>query len=185
VTAIPQISQAVAQLKAGAVLAYPTEAVWGLGCDPENEDATLRLLAIKERPVDKGLILIAGALEQIEYLLAPLTPQQRQTVAAAWPGPTTWLIPDINDLIPRWIKGEHDSVAIRVTAHPLASQLCLAFGRPLVSTSANLAGQPAARSAEEVQAELGSRIDGLVEGELGQEAKPSRIIDLISGVTLR
>jgi len=185
VTAIPQISQAAARLLAGEVLAYPTEAVWGLGCDPENEDATLRLLAIKERPVDKGLILIAGSLEQVAHLLASLTDHQRQAVEATWPGPTTWLIPDSDSLVPSWIKGEHHSVAIRVTAHPLASQLCLAFGRPLVSTSANLTGHPAARTAEEVLTQLGSRIDGLVPGALGQEAGPSRIIDLISGATLR
>lgn len=184
-TAITQIPQAATRLQAGDVLAYPTEGVWGLGCDPESEEATLRLLAIKERPVDKGLILIAGSLEQVAHLLAPLTKHQRQTVLAAWPGPTTWLIPDSNSIIPRWIKGEHDSVAIRVTAHPLAAQLCLAFGGPLVSTSANLAGHPAAKTAGEVVAQLGSRIDGLVAGELGQEARPSRIVDLVSGVILR
>lgn len=184
-TPITQISQAATRLLAGDVLAYPTEAVWGLGCDPENEDATLRLLAVKERPVDKGLILIAGSLAQVAHLLAPLTEQQRQTLWATWPGPTTWLVPDSRNLVPRWIKGDHDSVALRLTAHPLAAQLCLAFGRPLVSTSANLAGHPAARTAEEVLTQLGSRIDGLVVGELGQEARPSRIIDLVSGVTLR
>lgn len=184
-TPITQIPQAATRLQAGEVLAYPTEGVWGLGCDPESEKATLRLLAIKERPVDKGLILIAGSLEQVSHLLAPLTDLQRRTILATWPGPTTWLIPDSNNLIPRWIKGEHDSVAVRVTAHALAAQLCLAFGGPLVSTSANLAGHPTARTAEEVVAQLGSRIDGLVAGELGQEAKPSRIVDLVSGVTLR
>lgn len=180
-----QITHAANRLLDGEVLAYPTEAVWGLGCDPENEEATLRLLKIKERPVEKGLILIAGAVEQIEDLLDPLTEHQRRTVLAAWPGPTTWLIPDIDERIPRWIKGEHDSVAIRVTAHPLASALCLAFGGPLVSTSANLAGKRPARTALQVVRQLGSRIDGIVPGELGQEQNPSRIIDLLSGVTLR
>lgn len=180
-----QITHAANRLLDGEVLAYPTEAVWGLGCDPENEDATLRLLAIKERPVEKGLILIAGAVEQVEDLLAPLTDHQRRTMLATWPGPTTWLIPDVADLVPRWIKGEHSSVAIRVTAHPLASQLCLAFGGPVVSTSANLAGRQPARTALQVVSQLGSRIDGIVHGELGREQNPSRIIDLISGATLR
>ena len=180
-----QIPEAATHLLGGAVLAYPTEAVWGLGCDPENESATLRLLEVKQRPVDKGLILIAGSLQQVEYLLAPLTDAQRTKVLATWPGPVTWLIPDVENLVPRWIKGEHRSVAVRVTAHPLASQLCLAFGRPLVSTSANLAGHEPAKTAAEVMAQLGRRIDGLVEGELGQEDRPSRIIDLLSGSTLR
>ncbi|MDP1931700.1 MAG: Sua5/YciO/YrdC/YwlC family protein [Gammaproteobacteria bacterium] len=180
-----QVRHAANRLLDGAVLAYPTEAVWGLGCDPENEVATLRLLEIKERPVHKGLILVAGAVEQVEFLLGALTPAQRKKILATWPGPTTWLIPDEDDLVPWWVKGEHSSVAIRVTAHPLAAALSLAFGGPIVSTSANKAGQSPARTALKVIKQIGHEIDGLVYGRLGSERSPSRIVDLLSDTILR
>ena len=180
-----QVTQAANRLLGGEVLAYPTEAVWGLGCDPDNEAATLRLLQIKKRPVSKGLILVAGSVDQISDLLDPLTPAQRKRLLASWPGPTTWLLPDDNQLIPPWIKGDHDSVAVRVSAHPLVAALCLQFGGPLVSTSANKAGHPPARSALQVVKHLGSEVDGLLHGRLGARDKPSTIIDLQSGHVLR
>lgn len=179
------VTQAANSLLNGEVLAYPTEAVWGLGCDPENKAATLRLLQIKNRPVAKGLILVAGSVEQIVDLLDPLTPSQRKRMLATWPGPNTWLVPDYNQLIPGWIKGEHDSVAVRVSAHPLVVALCLRFGGPLVSTSANKAGQRPAKTALQVVKHMGREIDGMLHGRLGEGAKPSRIIDLLSGQILR
>lgn len=180
-----QVTQAANSLLDGEVLAYPTEAVWGLGCDPENEAATLRLLQIKQRPVAKGLILVAGSIDQIEDLLEPLTPAQRKRMLETWPGPNTWLVPDYNQLIPDWIKGEHDSVAVRVSAHPLVVTLCMRFGGPLVSTSANKAGQHPAKTALQVVKHLGRDIDGVLHGKLGDGTRPSRIIDLLSGKILR
>lgn len=180
-----QVTQAANSLLNGEVLAYPTEAVWGLGCDPENKAATLRLLQIKERPVAKGLILVAGCIDQLQDLLEPLTTAQKKQLLATWPGPNTWLVPDYNDLIPNWIKGEHDSVAVRVSAHPLVVALCLQFGGPLVSTSANKAGQHPAKTALQVVKRLGREIDGILHGKLGDGKKPSKIIDLLSGQVLR
>lgn len=180
-----QVTQAANSLLNGEVLAYPTEAVWGLGCDPENKAATLRLLQIKERPVAKGLILVAGSIDQLQDLLEPLTTAQRKQLLATWPGPNTWLVPDYNDLIPSWIKGDHGSVAVRVSAHPLVVTLCLRFGGPLVSTSANKAGQHPAKTALQVVKRLGREIDGILHGKLGDGKKPSKIIDLLSGQVLR
>lgn len=180
-----QVAQAANSLLNGEVIAYPTEAIWGLGCDPENEAATLRLLQIKKRPVAKGLILVAGSIDQIEDLLDPLTPSQRKRMLATWPGPNTWLVPDYNQKIPDWIKGEHDSVAVRVSSHPLVVALCLRFGAPLVSTSANKTGQRPPKTALQVVKHLGREIDGVLHGKLGDGAKPSRIIDLLSGQVLR
>lgn len=180
-----RLTQAAHRLLGGEVLAYPTEAVWGLGCDPENEEATMRLLQIKGRPVSKGLILVAATPYQLSRLLEGVTSAQRKKVLATWPGPVTWLIPDTNDIIPRWIKGQYSSVAVRVSAHPVVSSLCRHFGGPIVSTSANRATQRPAKTALQVMKRLGTEVDGLIHGSLGAEPKPSQIIDLLTDKIIR
>ena len=179
------LQRGVDALSAGGVIAYPTEAVWGLGCDPFNEKAVMKLLEIKNRPVEKGLILIAASLDQLPELAESLTTEQLKTVSATWPGPVTWLLPDPQQCIPRWIKGEHPSVAVRVSAHPLVRALCEQYGGALVSTSANDAGEPEIRSQSRLEQEFGDRIDAVISGELGSSAEPSQIRDLLSGARLR
>lgn len=170
---------------AGGVIAYPTEAVWGLGCDPFSEAAVSKLLQIKNRPVEKGLILVAASLDQLPALASSLTDSQRRTLEETWPGPVTWLIPDPEGSIPNWIKGEHESVAVRVSAHPLVRELCNRHGGALVSTSANDAGEPEIRSQSRLTEEFGGRIDAVIAGELGDSTETSQIRDLISGNRLR
>lgn len=170
---------------AGGVIAYPTEAVWGLGCDPFSEAAVSKLLQIKNRPVEKGLILVAASLDQLPALASSLTDSQRRTLEETWPGPVTWLIPDPEGSIPNWIKGEHESVAVRVSAHPLVRELCDRHGGALVSTSANDAGEPEIRSQSRLTEEFGGRIDAVIAGELGDSTETSQIRDLISGNRLR
>jgi L-threonylcarbamoyladenylate synthase len=179
------IQQAVTALHLGGVIAYPTEGVWGLGCDPFDAGAVRRILALKGRPEDKGLILVAANVAQIAALLKPLSTQQRATVLATWPGPTTWLLPDPDQLIPAWIKGKFATVAIRVSAHPLVVQLCNAFGGPLVSTSANPSERPPAVSRLRVQTWFGGRVDLIVKGRLGGQRGPSMIRDLHSTAPIR
>ena len=179
------LQRGVAALAAGGVIAYPTEAVWGLGCDPFNEEAVMKLLDVKNRPVAKGLILIASSLDQLPELKASLTSEQLETVSATWPGPVTWLLPDPQHCIPSWIKGEHPTVAVRVTAHPLVRALCEQVGGAVVSTSANDAGEPEIRSQSRLEQEFGDRIDAVISGELGSSAEPSQIRDLLSGARLR
>ncbi len=175
--------QIATTLRAGAVIAYPTEAVWGLGCDPLNANAVYRLLAIKRRPVDKGLILIAADQAQLAPFVQPPDALLRQRLDDSWPGPVTWLLPARPET-PRWLRGRHASIAVRVTAHPLAAQLCRAFGGPLVSTSANAAGHPPARTA--VQARLRCPgIDLVVPGATGGRQRPSEIRDARTGTVLR
>lgn len=182
--------QAAALLRDGAIVAYPTEAVWGLGADPENSDACRRLLQIKGRPAEKGMILVASSMEQFEPLLAPLSTEQRARLATGWGdqashGPLTFLVPDLQEQVPAWVKGAHTTVALRVSDHFVVQALCDAFGGPVVSTSANRAGQPPARSLAELEVALADHIDHIMPGPLGGASQPSRIVDLLTGQEIR
>lgn len=178
-----QIQQITQKVRRGAVIAYPTEAVWGLGCDPFNATAVARLLALKERPEHKGLILVAASIEQFAWLLEGLTVGEMTQLSDSWPGPNTWLVPHQNR-VPEWITGAHDSVAIRVSAHPLVARLCAQTG-PLVSTSANPSGLPPAKSRLRIEQYFHGQLDAVLSGALGQSSKPSTIRDLRSGQVLR
>ncbi|MCB1776076.1 MAG: Sua5/YciO/YrdC/YwlC family protein [Candidatus Competibacteraceae bacterium] len=171
-------------VKAGGIVAYPTEAVYGLGCDPRNAWAVRRLLALKRRPLHKGLILIAADFAQLTPFLQPLSSEEQMRLAATWPGPYTWLIPARMGA-PDWLRGDHDTLAVRVTAHPLAAALCWACGHALVSTSANFSGHPPARNALAVRRQLGGSIDGLLPGSTDSASKPTEIRDLRSGQLIR
>lgn len=174
---------AIRCLNTGGIIAYPTEAVFGLGCDPENETAVRRLLQTKQRPQNKGLLLIACSVTQLEPWVL-LTSTQRQQLQSHWPTNTTYLLTASNK-VPKWICGEHPKVALRVTTHPIAAALCDQFSGPLVSTSANLAGKIPSHTAEQVRADFGDNIDVIVAGQCGLNSKPSTIIDLESGAIVR
>ena len=180
-----QLSRAAQTIRAGGVIAYPTEAVWGLGCDPWDIDAVHRILELKQRPLEKGLIVVAGSVEQVQFLLDPLPDEHRQTALNYWPGPVTCLIPDLLKQIPPDVRGRHASIAVRVSDHPLIKSLCGAIGSPLVSTSANPAGRQPARYSWQVRRYFQNQLDRLVPGQLGGHRQPSRIIDIVSGKQLR
>ena len=170
-------------LRKGGVIAYPTEAVWGLGCDPNDEEAVMRLLAIKDRPVEKGLIVIASDFSDIEPWLLPMAEKVEDRAYRTWPGPYTWLWPATPEA-PKWITGGSHRIAVRITRHPVAAALCDAFG-PLVSTSANRAGQPPARSLTDIQLRLRRDIDAVLPGPIGRAPRPTTIRDLVSGRIVR
>lgn len=180
------IDDAVEALRTGAVIVYPTEAVWGLGCDPFSEPAVTHLLAIKERAPEKGLILIGSDLEQFDGIVDwwELSDMQRNAVTAHWPGPYTWLVP-ATARVPAWISGVYDTVAIRVSAHPVVVELCRAYGGPIVSTSANRSGEPAAFRCEQLDPTVIAQAYGVCEGETSGLTAPSMIRDARSGATLR
>lgn len=171
-------------LAAGGVIAYPTEGVWGLGCEPLNAHACRRILALKRRAAGKGFILIASEFAQVEPFLAAVAPARLKPVRAGWPGPVTWLLPAAS-WVPRHLSGGRGTLAVRVTAHPVARALCARYGGPIVSTSANASGRRPARSALQVQRQFGSRIDYLLAGELGGLRGPTPIRDLASGRAVR
>lgn len=178
------LRSAVRILRSGGVIAYPTEAVFGLGCDPMDPVAVARLLAIKGRAASKGLILIAAGVEQIEPLLLPFPEAVRARVLASWPGPLTWLLP-ARSWVPDWLTGGGSRIAVRVTAHPLCVALCRGFGGPLISTSANRSGRPPARTALAARRALGSMVDYVLPGATGGERRVSEIRDALSGRSLR
>ncbi|MDI1252170.1 Sua5/YciO/YrdC/YwlC family protein [Thermomonas sp.] len=180
------IADAIAALRRGGVIAYPTEAVWGLGCDPSNEAAVLRLLTLKQREVDKGLILIAADEAQLApYIdMAALDDTQRTAVRAGWPGPHTWVVPASTNA-PAWITGTHTGIAVRVSAHPTVITLCNAFGGALVSTSANRASESAPCSRDALDPVIMAGVDAITIGETGGLQRPTAIRDARSGDTLR
>ncbi len=178
------IREAVKVLRNGGIIAYPTEAVYGLGCDPLNTGAITKLLALKQRQPEKGLILLAACYEQLAPFLADIEEETKNRVLATWPGHITWLWP-ARKSVSRLLRGDHATLAVRVTAHPLAAKLCNEFNGPLVSTSANISHSPAARTAEEVRAIFADKIDYILEGETGGMERPSEIRDARSGEIVR
>lgn len=178
-----KLRQAAQILKSGGIVACPTEAVYGLSCDPLQQPAVERLLAIKNRDVGKGLILVASSIEQTPSFVT-IPGIRRAAILQSWPGPSTWLLP-AGAAAPAWIRGEHDSIAMRITAHPLMAALCEAFGNCLVSTSANISGLPPAKSALQVQQQFGKQIGLILDAETGASPNPTTIRDAITGRTIR
>ena len=171
-------------VRRGGVVACPTEAVFGLSCDPGNSEAVVRILELKHRPVDKGLILIAVDFSQLERFCGVLDEVRLREVRASWPGAHTWLFP-ASPACPALICGAHPTVAVRVTAHPVASELCRLSASALVSTSANVSGGVAARSTNEVTTTFGDAIDAIVEGETGSDASVTPIRNAVTGASVR
>jgi L-threonylcarbamoyladenylate synthase len=178
------IEAAASALHAGNVIAYPTEAVFGLGCDPLNPTAVQRVLSLKGRSESKGLVLIASHIEQFEDWVTFPDEEVATRVTSSWPGHTTWLLPR-GLKAPDWICGQHASVAVRVTGHETCRRLCDAFAGPLVSTSANPDGAAPARSAGEVEMYFGNFITGILAGPLGTHDGPSEIRDALTGEVIR
>jgi L-threonylcarbamoyladenylate synthase len=178
-----KIRQAVTRLNKGQVIAYPTEAVYGLGCDPWNEQAVDKILTIKHRPWQKGLILIAADFNQLQPFIQPVSSAILAQLEATWPGPTTWLLP-VSSAVPTYLHGEHETIAVRVTAHQQTAALCRAFGGAIVSTSANSAGKRPARTSHQVRWHL-SDVDYILPGQCSGSNKPSAIRNAQTGEIIR
>jgi len=174
------LQRAARILKQGGIVAYATEYCFGLGCDPFNRSAVLRLLHLKRRPVKKGLIVLAAETSQ----LAPYAATISASELATWPGPHTWLLP-ARPGVPAWITGHHDKIALRVTAHAQAAALCHAAGMAIISTSANRAGEIPARTDREVARRFGKLVDYVLRGKVGAALAPTPIRDAITGKLIR
>ena len=179
-----RIDRAARIIAAGGVIAYPTEAVYGLGCLPLNADAVERVIAIKQRDARKGLILVGDSIERINEFAALPGGEIGKQIAASWPGPVTWVLPALPGT-PPVLTGGRTTIAVRVSDHPLVRQLCRRVGSALVSTSANRSRRRPARSALAVRRWLGSDIDDVLAGPLGGSVRPTEIRDGATGRVLR
>ena len=175
---------AKATLEHSGVIAYPTEAVFGLGCNPLDEAATHKVLSLKSRVPEKGLILISYDWESFMPWADDLPIDALQEAESKTPHPVTWLVRK-SSLVPSWVHGEHDKVAIRVVQHADAKAICQAFGGPIVSTSCNPEGLPPARSVEEAQAFFGEEIEYYFSSPVGPFKNPSEIRDSVTHESLR
>jgi len=182
------LSNALIALRTQGVIAYPTESVFGLGCDPDCDEAIQKILALKKRPAHKGLILIAANIEQLANYadFSDLTVAQVKQIQGTWPGPYTWIVP-VNKKLSKLISGDFDSVAVRVSDHPVVQQLCLEFGKPIISTSANLSGEDACIDAQQVRKMFTNNplLAITIEAAVSGLDNPSQIHDAITGQRLR
>lgn len=175
----PALRRAVLHaLAEGELIAYPTEAVWGLGCDPYRDDALQQLLTLKRRAPAKGLIVVATRIEQLGALVAPPPRDAWARALVTWPGPATWVFP-AGPAASSLLTGGRDTLAVRISAHPVVRALCEAWGGPLVSTSANRSGRAPARSRTEVQIRFPEVL--AVPGALGGLDRPTPIRDVMTG----
>lgn len=172
------------RLAEGAVIAYPTEGVWGLGCVPEKPEAVARILDLKQRDWRAGLILVAADIEQLEPYLSGIAAADRIVLEDVWPGPVTFLVPD-NGTAPEWTRGQHETVALRVSGHPVVQAICTELGGPIVSTSANPSGRRPARTALRLRQYFPHGIDLVVPGEVGDSDGATEIRELATGKVLR
>ena len=181
------IVQAVHVLQKGGVIAYPTEAVYGLGCDPNNLSAVKKILELKQRKKDKGLILVGASFDQFKNFIQPLEKKIEKKLLESWKDSSaaiTWIVP-VNKNISEYIRGTFDTLAIRVSHHPVVKELCEKFSGAIVSTSANIATQEAARTAKEVKQIFADKIDFIIEGETNLNAQPSEIRNALTDEVIR
>lgn len=172
-----------AYLRRGGLIAYPTESCYGLGCDPRNPRALKRLIRLKGRSAAKGMLLIADRYKRLLPFLRPLRPADLARMQRSWPGPVTWVVPASATCSPL-LTGGRATIAVRVTAHRGAAQLCRSAGMALVSTSANRSGQKPAKTAAECRRIFGGRVR-VIAGRIGARKRPSTLIDLATGTVLR
>lgn len=179
------IEQLVACLKQNQVVAYPTEAVFGLGCNPLSESAVKKLLDLKQRPIEKGLILVAPSLDFLQPFLAleQLNDEQLARLQGHYERPTTWVVPAKAN-VTTFLTGKFNSIAVRLCDHPDVKALCEAAGFALTSTSANLSGEPPCRSAREVRSQFGESFP-VLDGIVGGAKNPSEIRDLLTNQLFR
>jgi L-threonylcarbamoyladenylate synthase len=174
---------AISCLKSGGIIAYPTEAVYGIGCDPYNKDSVKKITQIKKRESRKSYILVASELSQLSNLIN--INSLSEEVLNSWPGHNTWLIKPKKN-IPSWLMdNENGLIAIRVSSHPEIVKLCQFFKNPIISTSANISGNKILKNHHDVERILGSYLDYLVLGNVGEHPEPSIIKDMKTGKVIR
>ncbi|MCP3851331.1 MAG: tRNA threonylcarbamoyladenosine biosynthesis protein RimN [Gammaproteobacteria bacterium] len=178
------IHHAAKILMQGGLIAYPTEAVFGLGCLPDRHDTIQRLLELKKRPKEKGLILLASDLSQLSPYLSPIEPEILKKINASWPGPTTWILPTPKETSPL-IRGIFETIAVRISAHPVVRELCTLCQSALISTSANISGESMSYTAHDVRQHFDNHLDYILDEALGNSKNPSTIKNALTDQVIR
>lgn len=168
------IKEAIICLRRGEIIAYPTEAVYGLGCDPMNQQALKKLLLLKQRAADKGLIVVGADYSHIAPYVAMTQEELPEIINNSWPGPYNWVLPAPSSSS-NLLTGQYVTQAVRVSAHPVVKELCVGFGGGIVSTSANITNQASCTTQEELQDSFFSGVAGIVSGDIGEELQPCSI----------
>ena len=177
------VDEAVKFLNKGELIGYPTEAVYGLGCDPWNKESVNKISKLKGRSPDKPFLMVISSKDQLEDLVdvSSLTDK----VWMSWPGHTTWLI-KAKDSVPSWMKDKQTGkVGIRMSEHPVVVDLCNLFKKPLISTSANISGKSEIKDPSVFKKTFMTEIKYLVDGHIGNYQKTSIIIDMESEQKIR
>ena len=174
---------AIKLLSDGGVIGYPTEAVFGLGCDPWNEKAVVKISNIKNRNSKKPFLLVASSINQLTNLvdINIITEKAKST----WPGHTTWLIPAKKD-VPCWLTDKDTGlIGIRISDHPVINRICDKLQSPIISTSANISGDKNIKDQKVFISEFQNKVDYLIEGNIGNYCNPSIIINMITNESIR
>ncbi len=171
------LARAVAILQGGGLVAFPTETVYGLGADAANPDAVRRIFAAKGRPADHPVIVHVADVTRLGAWAREIPDNGRRLAAAFWPGPLTLILKraeSVSDLV----TGGQDTVGVRIPSHPVAQALLRAFGGGIAAPSANRFGRISPTSAEHVRAELGDRVDLVLDGGASDVGIESTIVDV-------
>lgn len=177
------IRHATHQIRRGGVIAYPTDTVYGLGCDPMDVEAVNRLCQLKQRDISKGLILLGNKIELFSSYIKPLSGAQIKIICQT-KAPTSWIVPASNSA-PAWLTGNRDTLVIRITQHSLVSILCNQLGHPLVSSSANPGGHKPAINVFQVHQYFHHKVDAILVSTQTSSGQPSTIRQLATGEVLR
>ena len=171
------ISEAAEILKQGGLVAFPTETVYGLGGNGLDKEAAKKIYAAKGRPSDNPLILHVSSIEEVYPLVKALPEKAKKLMEAFWPGPLTLVLPK-SDIVPKESTGGLETVALRSPENALTLDLIRACGFPIAGPSANLSGRPSPTEATHVLADLGGRIEGVLEDGAVGIGVESTIVDL-------
>ena len=179
---IKRLSKAVEN---GAIIAYPTDTIWGFGCHPLRASSVIKILNIKQRPVAKGLILLSSRMEYCAPYIDPdLSEEQIDLVLQQNQHPVTWLAPAARNC-PVWLRGVFSTVALRITNHPFIEAICSEMHSPIVSTSANRHRRSTIQSALQARRQFGEELDYIVTGFNTGTNRASEIKSLATGNTVR
>jgi L-threonylcarbamoyladenylate synthase len=169
-------------IKNGGIIAYPTDTIYGLGCDPYNADAVERINIIKQRPLNKQFILLAGDIEQVRTLISITVEQEKIITQDA--EPTSWVV-SASEQAPAWLTDRNHMLTIRISRHDEVKKLCRALGHAVISTSANISGKRPAKNAIELHKYFHQEVDKILLSNKAQATRPSKIIRLCDNYIIR